>query len=201
MTIASMTKINAVGGGLEPIRHVYVEFAGDGAYLTGGTRGIKALVKTACANSGVNPVAFIMSDCGVYDVRGVQERGYVETTNVWPVADLNALTLKLKVDGGAEQTLVFGHDTTAANVVTAINGGVTGVLAFAHGTQVRIMSLKQGDGSSIEITGGTVATVLWDDAVDATDDLMLLVRTANNVEAAEAADLSTQTFRGTFVCE
>lgn len=204
MTIASMTKVSAKGGGMSPLLRVYAEFAGDGAYLTGGTRGIKALVREAAGNYGLKPVEFEMSDCGVYDVRGVQERGYVETDNLWPVANQIGLTIFVKVNGAAADTILFaGGVTTAAHVVGEINAQIpTKVLAFAHGTQVRVMSLKQGDGSSVEIVaGGTCTDITWDDAVDGTDDMMLLVRTANNVEAAEAANLSGQTFRGWFLCE
>jgi hypothetical protein len=203
MSIASMTKKNAPGGdGVSPLRHVYVEFAGDSSYLTGGTRGIQALVRAACGNYGLQVRGFLMGDCGVYDARMVQERGYVDNADTFAVADQDGLTVFVSVDGAAYQTLTFaGATTTAAHIVTRVNATLTGVLAFEIGGTLRIMSTKQGAGSSVEIVTGGTSILTWDDSVDGSEDPMLLVRGANNVEQTLAANLSGQTFRGTFLCE
>ena len=73
--------------------------------------------------------------------------------------DLPANTLTVAVDGGPVQTIVFtGADfpvigtATAAEVVTALNGRITGASASVVAGAVRITSDRRGTGGSIDVT-------------------------------------------------
>lgn len=80
------------------------------------------------------------------------------TPNAEPYTGITTKTLKLKIDGEAEQTVTFATGTTAANVVTDLDAA--GIDCEVVGTKVRIYSPTEGTGSSIEITGGTGRTIL-----------------------------------------
>lgn len=75
---------------------------------------------------------------------------------------LNGLTLKLKVDGGAEQEVVFAtaNPVYIDSVVDEVNDQTGGLVASASGSQLQLTSNTTGTGSTLEITGGTGLTEL-----------------------------------------
>jgi len=73
---------------------------------------------------------------------------------------VNGDTMAIKVDGGGAQTITFGTDTTAAQVLNDINGQLVGGHAFFdpnNGGLLTIASNNTGTTSSIQITAGTPA--------------------------------------------
>jgi hypothetical protein len=114
--------------------------------------------------------------------------GYVVDSVTYPVADQTGLTLKLKVDGGAEQTITFGTCTTAAHVIAQINAQIIGASAAADTTHCRITSDRKGTSSSIAITGGTSA-LTWAAATAGTGDVAFIdAVTATEVKTRIEAD-------------
>lgn len=76
-------------------------------------------------------------------------------------------TLQIQIDGGSVQTVTFSTGdfvdidaATAAEVAAAISATITGGDSDAIGTLVRIYSDTEGEGSSVQIVGGTAATKL-----------------------------------------
>lgn len=84
------------------------------------------------------------------------------TNTVAETYALDGTSLTLKVDRGAVQTVTFagGDPWSAADVATEIIADTDDVDAYAVGTYVRVTSETDGEGSSIEITGGTANAVL-----------------------------------------
>jgi hypothetical protein len=79
----------------------------------------------------------------------------------YPMAFLATDTIKLKVDGGSEQTITFATtDNSLEEIVDRCNATLTGAVASADNGQLKFTSNTTGTGSSIEITGGTVYTDL-----------------------------------------
>jgi len=76
--------------------------------------------------------------------------------------NLDGMTLTLKVDGGAIQTVTFaaGDPWSAADVATQIAADTTGLTSVDANTYPRIISDLDGTGSSIEVTGGAANAVL-----------------------------------------
>lgn len=75
---------------------------------------------------------------------------------------LNGLTLKLKVDQGSEQEIVFvtADPINADDTVDFINDHLTDAVASEEGGAVRLTSDSLGTASVLEITGGTALTEL-----------------------------------------
>lgn len=75
----------------------------------------------------------------------------------YPMAFAIGDDIKLKVDGGIEQTISFlDTDNTIDEIVTKCNASLIGAIATADNGQLKFTSATTGTGSSIEITGGTV---------------------------------------------
>lgn len=79
----------------------------------------------------------------------------------------DAQTLIISVNGGAAQTATFNTGdfvdidaATAAEVAAVINTDITGVTADDNSGDIRITCDTLGTGSSLEVTGGTAATIL-----------------------------------------
>jgi hypothetical protein len=76
---------------------------------------------------------------------------------LYPVYFLATDTIKLKVDGGSEQTITFATtDNSLAEIVDRCNATLVGAVASADNGQLKFTSDTTGTGSSIEITGGTI---------------------------------------------
>lgn len=76
---------------------------------------------------------------------------------------LNGKTLKVKVNGGAEQMVTFTavDPISLANVIAEINGAITGLTADNDGTgKLELTGNLVGTAGTIEITGGTGLTIL-----------------------------------------
>ncbi|MCH8837259.1 MAG: phage tail sheath subtilisin-like domain-containing protein [Candidatus Marinimicrobia bacterium] len=72
------------------------------------------------------------------------------------ITDLTALTLILKIDGGANQTITFtGAESVVGDVINTINATLVGAAAVLVTTEVDIISDTFGTGSSVEVVGGT----------------------------------------------
>jgi len=71
-------------------------------------------------------------------------------------------TLKLKVDGGAEQSLTFvsANPAVISRLVDEINTGLTGVTASSDGGKLRLTGNMTGTLGILELTGGTALTTL-----------------------------------------
>ena len=93
---------------------------------------------------------------------------------------LNGLTLQLKIDDGAEQTISFVTADPIAidDVVDFVNTFLSGAVSSEDGGALRLTSNSLGTGSSIKITGGTALTELGftlNDRVVGTDERIALV--------------------------
>lgn len=78
-------------------------------------------------------------------------------------ASLAGKTLKVKVNGGAEQQVTFisADPISLTNVIGEINGAITGLVADNDGTgKLRLTGGLTGTGGTLEITGGTGLTIL-----------------------------------------
>jgi hypothetical protein len=167
----------------------------------------KAIVAASVASAaeklsgGTAPFVLAAGDTIVVDVDNAGDAtvtwdaaaGYDEDTTTYPVADQDGLTLKLKVDGGTEQTVTFsGAHTTAAAIAASINAQVYGAAASVVGGQVRITSDRKGTSSSIAITGGTHG-LTWAAAVAGTGDVAFIdAVTVAEVEARIEADSTAE---------
>jgi hypothetical protein len=79
----------------------------------------------------------------------------------YPMAFTTGDDIKLKVNGGSEQTITFQDtDNSLEEIVDRCNATLTGAVASADNGQLKFTSSTTGTGSSIEITGGTVYTDL-----------------------------------------
>lgn len=79
----------------------------------------------------------------------------------YPVYFLATDTIKLKVDGGSEQTITFATtDNSLGQIVDRCNATLVGAVASADNGQLKFTSDTAGVGSSIEITGGTIYSKL-----------------------------------------
>lgn len=84
-------------------------------------------------------------------------------TEEGPFTGLQGAELKIKVDGGSEQTLTFtGLDPfSLAMVIDEFNDGVTGAVASDDGTgKLKITGSQLGTLGQLELTGGGALTVL-----------------------------------------
>jgi hypothetical protein len=80
---------------------------------------------------------------------------------LYPVYFLATDTIKLKVDGGSEQTITFAAtDNSLEEIVDRCNATLAGAVASADNNQLKFTSDTAGAGSSIEITGGTIYAAL-----------------------------------------
>jgi len=81
------------------------------------------------------------------------------TNGTW---NLDGTSLTLKVDRGGTQTVNFagGNPWAAADVATEIKNNTTGIDAYAVNLKVRVATETEGDGGSIQITGGTANSLL-----------------------------------------
>lgn len=78
-------------------------------------------------------------------------------------ASLSGKDLRIKVNGGAEQSVTFlsADPISLANVLSEINAGITDLTADNDGTgKVQLTGELEGSGGTIEVTGGTAATIL-----------------------------------------
>lgn len=76
---------------------------------------------------------------------------------------LSGKDLKIKVNGGAEQSVTFVSvdPISLNNVIGEINGSITGLLADNDGTgKLRLTGGLSGTGGTLEITGGTALAIL-----------------------------------------
>jgi hypothetical protein len=83
--------------------------------------------------------------------------GTVDLTGLVLPGALDTLTILLKVDGGAGQTVTFAAPANAAAVLSQINSQTTGLVATAAPTTnfLVLTSDSVGADASIQITGGT----------------------------------------------
>ena len=84
-------------------------------------------------------------------------------TEEGPYTALQGTTLKIKVDGGAEQTVTFtaANPISINNVIEEFNTTITGAVAADDGTgKVEITGVVAGTAGTLEITGGTGITIL-----------------------------------------
>lgn len=136
-------------------------------------------------------------------------KAYVEGTVEGPY-DLQGTTLKLKVDGGSEQTVLFSGNNPYAitGVVAAFNGIVTGATASNSSGKLKIESNNTGSDGTIEITSGTSLTLLGLTAGakdQGEDPHITLVLGTTTYKHTDASGLSTYYYRvryyntGTFV--
>ncbi len=65
MALGTMTRQAFAGGQADPVYFDLLSFAGDGAYPTGGTTGIEALVKALVGNTRTI-LAILPQNCGGY---------------------------------------------------------------------------------------------------------------------------------------
>lgn len=167
----------------------------------------KAVVAASVASAaeklsgGSAPFVLAAGDTLVIDVDNVGDAtvtfdaaaGYVQDTTSYPVADQDGKTLKLKIDGGAEQTVTFsGAHTTAAQIEASINAQIYGGSVSDVGGQVRITSDRKGTSSSLEITGGTHG-LTWAAATAGTGDVAFIdAVTAAEVETMIEADSTAE---------
>ncbi len=100
----------------------------------------------------------------------------------------NGLTLDIRVDGGATQTITFtAADITAAAVAARINASLLGGAAVVNGTEVDILSDTRGTSSSLEILAGSTAQVPTGQAVGLGSPGTGNVANIDRVTAAEVA--------------
>jgi len=84
-------------------------------------------------------------------------------TEEGPFASLQGKTLKLKVDGGLEQTVTFtaADPISLTNVIAEFNSSITGAVASDDGSgKLQIDGLNAGTDGILEITGGTGLAIL-----------------------------------------
>jgi hypothetical protein len=98
---------------------------------------------------------------------------------------LDGLLLTIKVDRGSEQTVSFtgGDPWSAVDVATEIENDTVGITAVDAGGYVRVSSETEGEGSSIEVTGGTANTILS----FSTDE----IKGFNSADAATGTEVET----------
>lgn len=79
-----------------------------------------------------------------------------------PFPGLQGTTLKLKVDGGVEQTVTFtaANPVSIENVVQEANDALTGVTASSSGGKLQLLGGVTGTVGTLEITGGTGLAIL-----------------------------------------
>jgi hypothetical protein len=78
-------------------------------------------------------------------------------------AGLNGEQLRVKVNGGAEQSVTFisANPISLTNVIGEINGAITGLTAANDGTgKLELTGDLVGTGGTIEVTGGGAAAIL-----------------------------------------
>lgn len=70
--------------------------------------------------------------------------------------------LKLKVNGGAEQSVTFTavDPVSVSNVISEISGAITGLTASSDGGKLQLTGNSTGTAGTLEITGGTAVTDL-----------------------------------------
>lgn len=88
---------------------------------------------------------------------------YLVGTAEGPYASLQGKTLKLKVNGGSEQTVSFtaANPISIENVIAEFNTTVTGATMSDNGEgKPKITGLLLGTAGTLEITGGTGLTIL-----------------------------------------
>jgi hypothetical protein len=70
--------------------------------------------------------------------------------------------LRLKVNGGAEQTVTFlsADPISIDNVISEVNSGTTGLVASSDGGKLRLTGDVSGTAGTVEITGGTALNAL-----------------------------------------
>jgi len=170
-------------------------FVGGVASRTIDTDGVAA---TAATKTGaVGTYAMSAGDTVVVDVDDAGDAtatfdaaaGYVEDTTGYPVADQDGLTITLKIDNGATQTVTFsGATTTVAGIIDQINAQIYGGYATENGGQLRIVSDKLGTGSSVEITGGTHGLTFGAATAGTGDVVDIRAVTATEVKTVIEAD-------------
>ena len=75
---------------------------------------------------------------------------------------VQGLDLKLKVNGGAEQSVTFtaADPTSIDNIIAEISGAITGLVADSDGGKLRLTGNTTGTAGTLEITGGTALAAL-----------------------------------------
>lgn len=85
------------------------------------------------------------------------------STNEGPYAGLQGADLKVKVDGGAEQSVTFtaANPISLANVIAEITTDITGLTASDDGTgKLQLEGNTPGTVGTLELTGGTALPIL-----------------------------------------
>jgi len=88
---------------------------------------------------------------------------YLVATAEGPFAALQGKSLKLKVNGGSEQTVTFlsANPISLTNVIGEFDAAITGATMSNDGTgKPKITGTTLGTGGTLEITGGTGITIL-----------------------------------------
>lgn len=75
---------------------------------------------------------------------------------------VQGLDLKLKVNGGAEQSVTFtaADPTSIDNIIAEISGAITGLVPDSDGGKLRLTGNTTGTAGTLEITGGTALAAL-----------------------------------------
>ena len=170
-------------------------FAGDDAYVDGGTEGLEAAIATALGKSGINLVDVIPGDCGgTYIPRCVETPGEITDTTTYPVADQDTKTFIFSVDGEADETITVSGATTTNTAVAAELDALAGARSYVVGGQVYVKSERKGPSASIEFKGGTTDCLFATGANAGSNAKKLqMVKTADGADAkvgAGTADLS-----------
>jgi hypothetical protein len=210
MAITTMAQSSGAGDGSRiSLKAHKVVWTGDAAYPYGGSA-IEDVLRVACADYSLTPVALIAEDCGATNVPMLAETParLLTAAAAWPTADQNGNTLFYKLNGAAAVTLTLaGAHTSRAHLAASLNA-IGGIFAYDDGAQVVVLTDRTGPDSSFQITGGTAnAVYLFSTtaAVGSTTKLLKVLTFATQLDAGAATpvstDLSTTEFMATFLCE
>jgi phage tail sheath protein FI len=110
-------------------------------------------------------------------------QGYVDTTNVWPVADCDGFLVTFAVNGINRTVTFAGVTTTQAAVMLQINAQIPGIASYDAAGAARTIADRYGSGSNVTIVANTTA-MTFAAPVAGTGD-------ASNIEAVTAAEYET----------
>jgi hypothetical protein len=133
------------------------------------TTGSQATVSVAAESENTGPVQGYATTIDTIEtpIVGWSATAALTSGNAETYALSNGQTLLIEVDEGSEQTITFVTgdfvaigSATAAEVALVITNNLTGGDAIDAGGSVRIRSDTDGEGSALQITGGTANTAL-----------------------------------------
>jgi len=122
-----------------------------------------------------------------------------------PFSGLQGQELRLKVDQGPEQSVVFtaADPISLSNVIAGFNTGITGATASDDGTgKLKIVSDTTGTSSVLEMTGGTALATLGftiGDKDNGEDLRVALLVGVTNYEYDDQSGLATNYYRTRFI--